>query len=145
MAAQDSAVAPDRPAAIARWLVEAFESGNPLAPLPDGIAPRDAEEAEAAAVAVLDSLDLTPCGVRLRRSGEGAALSGPMLEGRLLRSPAPVSLAALRHPVVTAAVIGVLAEALDPDGDAPPVLARLHPALDIAATRFTIPRPTILR
>jgi hypothetical protein len=38
---------------------------------------------------------------------------------------------------VTAAVVGVLAEALEPDGDSPPVLARLHPALDISATRFT--------
>jgi hypothetical protein len=48
-----------------------------------------------------------------------------------------VALAALRHPLVSAAVIGVLAEPLDPDGTTPPVFARLHPALDIAATRFT--------
>jgi hypothetical protein len=34
-------------------------------------------------------------------------------------------------------VVGVLAEPLEAAADAAPVFARLHPALDIAATRFT--------
>ncbi|WP_372622749.1 hypothetical protein [Falsiroseomonas sp.] len=132
-------MAPFDAEAAARWFAEAMETGNPLAPLPLGLAPRDADEAAAIAAATLDSLGIVPCGLRLLRRPGAAALAGPMIEGRLLASGAPVALGALRHPLVTAAVVGVLAEALDPDAQAPPVLARLHPALDIAATRFTTP------
>ena len=120
-------------ARAAHWLAEAFESGDPLAPLPEGIAPRDKAEAEEVSAAVLDALAITPCGLRVWRPG----VAGPMVEARLLRNGATVSLAGLRYPVVTAAVIGVLAEPLDPDEDSPPVFARLHPALDVSATRFT--------
>lgn len=117
----------------ARWLAEAMESGNPLAALPPEIAPRSLDEAEEAAAATLEALAITPCGVRVLRRA-GGALSGPMLEGRLLPNAAPVALGALRHPVVTAAVVGVLAEEL---GDGAPLFARLHPALDVSAMRYT--------
>jgi hypothetical protein len=60
-----------------------------------------------------------------------------MVEGRLVPSGAPVALGMLRHPMASAAVIGVLAAPLDPDGSGPPEFSRLHPALDVAATRFT--------
>jgi hypothetical protein len=123
--------------AAARWLAEAVETGNPLGPLPADIAPRDVAEAEEVAAATLEALEIAPCGLRLLRRPGGVALAGPMIEGRLLPSGSQVAPAALRHPSATAAAIGVLAEPLDPDDAAPPVLARLHPALDIAATRFT--------
>ncbi|WP_237215268.1 hypothetical protein [Falsiroseomonas oryziterrae] len=129
---------PFDPAGAARWLAEAFETGNPLAALPEEIAPRDLGAAEEVAAATLAVLELVPCGIRLLRRG-GTTLSAPMVEGRLIGAGRPVATAALRHAEVTAAAIGVLAEPLDPDGDTPPVFARLHPALDIAATRFTAP------
>jgi hypothetical protein len=119
----------------ARWLAEAVETGNPLAPLPEGIAPRSIEDAEEAAAATLDALGLVPCGLRVLRR-DGALLAGPMLEARLVPAGAPVAAAALRHPEVSAAVIGVLAEPLVPEADGPPVFSRLHPALDVSATRF---------
>jgi hypothetical protein len=122
----------------ARWLAEAFETGNPLGVLPDGIAPRDVAEAEEIAAATLEALGIPPCGVRLLRRPGAAALSGPMIEGRLLASGVPVALGALRHPLVTAAAIGVLAESLEPGAETPPVFSRLHPALDISASRFTV-------
>jgi len=123
--------------AAARWLAEAVETGNPLGPLPADIAPRDLDEAAEVAAATLDALQIPPCGLRLLRRPGAAPIAGPMLEGRLVPAGREVALATLRHPLVSAAVIGVLAEPLDPDGDAAPVFARLHPALDIAATRFT--------
>jgi hypothetical protein len=122
--------------AAARWLADATETGHPLAPLPAGVAPRDLAEAEAVAVATLDALGLLACGLRVLHR-DGGVLAGPMLETRLLPQGRPVAPAALRHAEVTAAAIGVLAAPLDPDDDAPPVFARLHPALDVSATRFT--------
>lgn len=127
----------DRAAQAARWLAEAVETGNPLAALPDGIAPRDLAEAEETAAATLEALDITPCGLRLLRRAEGATLAGPMIEGRLVPSGAAISAAMLRHPLVSAAVVGVLAAPLEPEAATPPDFARLHPALDISATRFT--------
>jgi len=118
-----------------RWLAEAIETGNPLAALPEGIAPRSVEEAEEVSAATLGALSLVPCGLRLLRRG-AATIAGPMLDARLVPEGAPVAAAALRHPEVTGAAIGVLAEPLLPDNDMPPVFARLHPALDVAATRF---------
>ena len=123
--------------AAARWLSEAVETGNPLSDLPEDLAPRSLEEAQDIAMATLDALQIAPCGLRLLRRPGAATLAGPMLEGRLVPAGRIVALGMLRHPLATAAVIGVLAEPLDPDGEAPPVFARLHPALDIAATRFT--------
>jgi hypothetical protein len=133
----DEATSGHDPARAARWLSEAVETGNPLAALPEDIAPRSLDEAQEIAMATLDALQIAPCGLRLLRRPGAAPLSGPMLEGRLVPAGRIVALGMLRHPLATAAVIGVLAEALDPDSDAPPVFARLHPALDLSATRFT--------
>lgn len=127
------------PDATARWLAEAMETGHPLAPLPEGLAPRDTEQGAAVAAAALEALGIVPCGLRLLRRPGAAALAGPMIEARLVASGARVALGALRHPTVTAAVVGVLAEPLETESDAAPVLARLHPALDITASRFTTP------
>ena len=123
--------------AAARWRSEAVETGNPLAALPEDLAPRSLGDAQEIAMATLDALQIAPCGLRLLRRPGAAALAGPMLEGRLVPAGRIVALGMLRHPLATAAVVGVLAEALDPDSDAAPVFARLHPALDLSATRFT--------
>jgi 2-keto-4-pentenoate hydratase len=125
----------DRAAEAARWLAEAWETGNPLAPLPPEIAPRDAAEGEAIAFALLEALGLAPCGVRVAPGPGGVPVAAPMFESRLLKSPAAIALPALRHPRASAALVGVLAEALGEEGE--PRFAALHPALDIASSRFT--------
>ena len=123
-------------ARTAGYLAEAFETGNPLAPLPRGLAPRDTADAEAIMAAVLERLGLVPCGVRVAPAADGSWIAGPMLDGRLLPNGSTLALSALRHPHMTAAVIGVLAEPLAEDGNGPPVLSAIHPAIDVAASRF---------
>ncbi|WP_137180212.1 hypothetical protein [Roseomonas sp. AR75] len=123
--------------ALTAGLVEAIETGNPLARMPPGTGPRSLADGEEVAAAVLESLGIVPCGLRLRRRDGAPALVGPMVDGRLLPDGAPVVLRTLRHPVVTAAAIGVLAAPLAAEESGPPAFARIHPALDIAATRFT--------
>lgn len=118
----------------ARWLAEAWETGCPLAPLPPEIAPRDLAEGEDCAFALLDALGMEPCGVRLAPGPGGVAIAAPMLDTRLVKSPAAVALPALRHAAASAALVAVLAEPLT---DAPPRFSALHPALDVAASRFT--------
>lgn len=122
----------------ARWLAEALETGNPLAPLPPGLAPRTPEEGEAVAAGALEALGFTACGLRLAPGPERDAppVAGPVLEGRLLREGATVTLGALRHPRASAALVAVLAAGLAPEDDAPPEIAALHPAIDVAASRF---------
>jgi hypothetical protein len=133
------------PVGAGRWIAEAVETGNPLASLPAELAPADMAEAEETAAAVLEALGIAPCGLRLLRRPGDAPLAGPMIEGRLLPSGAQVAGSMLRHPQVTAAAIGVLAEALEEGAATPPVFARLHPALDIAASRFTaLPQDPLL-
>lgn len=119
--------------AAARWLAEALETGNSLGALPPDAAPRNTEEGEAIAFAVLERLGFVPCGLRLA----GGGVVGPVLQARLIQDRAPVALAMVRHARVTAAAIGVLAAPLDADGEGAPVFSTLHPALDIAAHRFT--------
>ncbi|SHI38595.1 hypothetical protein SAMN02745194_00212 [Roseomonas rosea] len=119
-----------RAARAAGWIAEAIATGNPLAALPAEIAPRGRAEGERVAFAALEALGISPCGVRM-----ADGLVGPMVEGRLL--PDGATAAPLRHPVATAALIGVLAEALQPDDDVRPRIAALHVALDIADHRFT--------
>uniref|UniRef100_UPI0018DF682B hypothetical protein n=1 Tax=Roseomonas rosulenta TaxID=2748667 RepID=UPI0018DF682B len=121
---------------LAAAIVEAIETGNPIAPLPAGRGPADAATGEAIAEEVLDTLGLAPCGLRCVLAPEGELLLGPMLDSRLLRDGAALPLAILRQARVSAAAIGVLGEALDPDAEGQPVLAAIHPALDIAISRF---------
>lgn len=123
--------------AAAGWIAEAFETGNPLAALPEP--PADIAAGERIAAAVLDRLGLAPCGIRLGPGATGLAgrIGGPMLEGRLLAPKTPVLLAALRHARATAALLAVLAEDLAAVGDGLPAFATLHPAIDLAASRFT--------
>ena len=124
------------PADAARWLAEAVETGQPVGALPAAAVPRDLDQAEAVAAALLEELGQAACGVRLLLRAGAPPLAGPMLETRLLAPGRPVALAALRHPRLSAAAIGVLAEDLSPEHAAPPCFAALHPALDVAASRF---------
>lgn len=112
------------------WLQEAWETGNPLAPLPDGTL----TEGEPVAAALAEALGHPVIGLRLARGPQGGGwLGAPMIEPRMLRAGTPVALSGLRKPVLSVAVLGVLAEPL---GDAAPIFSALHPALDVAATRF---------
>lgn len=120
----------------ARWIAEALETGNPLAPLPAEIAPADVAAGTDAALEALESLGLVPCGIRMAPGPDGSLLAGPMLEARLLPEGAAIGLGALRHPKASAALVAVLAAPLDPGEDTPPALATVHPALDLAAHRF---------
>ncbi|MBV1798063.1 hypothetical protein [Siccirubricoccus sp. G192] len=121
---------------VAGWLAEALETGNPLAPLPAAAMPPSLRDGQRIAAQVLEALGLVPCGFRLTPGPAGAMVPGPVLEGRLLPDGASIALAALRHPAVAPAVLGVLAKDLAPEEEAPPVFASLHPALDIAAWRL---------
>lgn len=123
---------------VALALAEAVHSGSPLA-LPPGLVPRSIAEGSRIAALALEVLDLVPCGIRLASAPDGGTVAGPMLEGRLLRDGAVVALAALRHPWVSPAVLGVLAADLPRRGDQAPTFATLHPALDIAGWRLREP------
>jgi hypothetical protein len=120
----------ERTEAIAGWLAEAVETGNPLAPLPPELMPRDIEEGEAVAAAILDRIGQAPVGLRIGPEG----VAGPVLAPRLLADGATLALSALRHARATPALVAVLAADLDAAG--PPVFVGLHPAIDVAASRF---------
>lgn len=120
----------------ARWLAEAWESGDPLAPLPPGMAPVDAEAAEAVAAGLVGTLGLKVAGLRLAPAPGGGWLAAPLPDARLLRAGTALALSGLRHPRLSVGVLGVLGEPL---GEGAPVFAALHPVLDVAATRFSEP------
>ena len=122
--------------AAAHWLAEAWETGHPLAAFPEALTPRDLAEGEDVAAARGEALGLPVCGLRIAPGPDGAPLAGVVLEPRLLRDGAVIATATLHHARISAAVVGVLAEALDELGTAPPVFAALHPAIDIATSRY---------
>jgi 2-keto-4-pentenoate hydratase len=137
-----------RPQDAARWLAEAVETGHPLAPLPPELAPGSVAEGERVALAVLEALGLAACGLRVAPGPDGGGAArpvvGPVIEGRLLPDNAAIALLALRHGAVSAAVVAVLARDL-PSGaedDEPPPFAALHPAIDVAVSRFREPPAT---
>jgi 2-keto-4-pentenoate hydratase len=128
------------PEQVAGWLAEALETGNPLAPLPEGTEPASVADGERVAALVLESLGLVPCGLRLVRWPTGELLAGPVLEGRLLPDGVAIALATARHATVAPGVVGVLAEDLPPEpGGALPALSALHPILDVSAWRLREP------
>ncbi|WP_424811627.1 hypothetical protein [Roseococcus sp. YIM B11640] len=125
---------PDTAAAAAKWLAEAWHSGDALASLPPEAAPKDMAAGEAIALALVEELGQHVCGVRLAPGPDGLTrLAAPMLEPRMLRAGTPVALSTLRQPRISAGILGVLAEGL---GEGAPVFSALHPVIDIAATRF---------
>lgn len=117
-------------------LAEAFGNGSLLPPLPAHLIPPDLEAAEAIADKVMELLDFRACGLRLAPGPDGTLLCGPVLEGRLVENDAQLSLVSLPHIQASRAWVAVLAEALQPEGTSQPVLAAVHPALDLAASRF---------
>ena len=122
--------APVRAAAIARWLAEAVETGNLLAPLPAELAPRNVEEGEDAAGVLLEALGATPIGLRIGPSG----IAGPLIGTRLLPNGSGIALSALPHAAASPALVGVLAA--DLSEDTAPEWAGMHAAIDVAASRF---------
>jgi hypothetical protein len=113
-------------------LAEAWESGIPVAPPPPGLLPTDLPAAEDMAAELVGLLSLPVCGVRVTEAG----LLGPLPPARLVSSGAALPLGALPHGMAAPALIGVLAEPLDPEGEGPPVFSALHPGLDLSASRF---------
>lgn len=111
--------------AIAAALIEAWESGNAVAPAPV----TDMAAAEDIAAMLLEGLGALPCGLRMTESG----LVGPMLESRFMTTGVVVSEAMLLHARLAPALVGVLAEEL---AEGPPVFVRLHPALDVSGSRW---------
>ena len=117
---------------VAAALAEAWETGQPVAPLAAEHALGGLEAAEAVAGAVLLKLAVAPCGIRVTEGG----LVGAMLPGRIVASGLPLPIAALPHGRAAPALLVVLAEAVTEDGTGLPAVARLHPALDIATSRW---------
>ncbi|WP_043342561.1 hypothetical protein [Belnapia moabensis] len=123
----------------AACLAEAFETGNPMAALPDNVVPDSVAEGDELAALMLEELGLVTCGIRLALGLDGVRLAGPMLEGRLLPDGASLPLAVLRHAQATAALVAVLAEALPESGQGLPAFAAVHPAIDVTGSRFRDP------
>ena len=116
---------------VSSALAEAWETGTPVAPLTSEYALGSLEAAEDVAGEVLEKLGLVPCGIRVTEAG----LVGVMLPGRIVTGAA-LPLAALPHARVAPAILAVLAEPIEPDGTGLPALARLHPAVDVASSRW---------
>lgn len=118
-------------------LADAVENGTPVDPVICGITPANQEDAEELAGGVLAQLGFQPCGVRQVPAADGSLIAGPMLEARFLDDGAGLSLEIMRHGRASAALLGVLGAALEPDATTPPEISVLHPALDVSASRFT--------
>ena len=118
-------------------LADAVENGGPIDPVASRITPANQDDAEELAGAVLARLGFAPCGVRLVPAADGSLISGPMLEARFLDDGAGISLEIMRHGRASAALLGVLGAALEPEATTPPDIIAIHPALDVSASRFT--------
>lgn len=126
----------------AQRLAEAVRSGEAAAPLSLLATPRSMLDGQRIAARVLEVLDLPACGLRLASLTNGRPVPGPVLESRLLQDGDILSLARLRHPRASAAVLGILAEDLARRSDEMPNFAALHPAIDIASWRLPEPPST---
>ena len=115
----------------------ALQTGDLVAPLPAESMPQDRDTAEELAGQVLEWLGFAPCGVRLAPAADGSMITGPMLDARFLDDGARLPVEILRHGRASAALLGVLGAALEPDAATPPEIVALHPALDVSASRFT--------
>jgi 2-keto-4-pentenoate hydratase len=115
----------------------AIQTGDLLAPLPAELMPPDRDTAEELAGQVLEWLGFVPCGVRLAPAADGSMITGAVLEARFLDDGASLALEIMRHGRASAALLGVLGAALEPEATTPPEITAIHPALDISASRFT--------
>ncbi|MFC7474080.1 hypothetical protein ACFQS7_06940 [Dankookia sp. GCM10030260] len=126
----------------AKWLADAVQTGGSAVPFPAFATPRSMLDGQRIAARVLDMLDLPPRGLRLASPTNGRPVPGPVLEGRVLKDGSTVSMALLRYPRVSAAVVGELAEDLARRGDEIPNFATLHPAIDVVSWRLPEPPTT---
>lgn len=129
---------PDVTTQAARWLQEAWETGDPLAAFPEEMAPKDLAAGEAIAAGLVEALNIPVAGIRIAPAPGDVWVSAPLLEPRMLRANTVVPLSALRHIRLSAGVLAVLAEDL---GEGPPVFAAFHPVLDVAAERYQATAP----
>jgi len=124
--------------------------GMTLPPFPAPVRPRSAADGRQVARLALAELGLQPVGLRLAPAPAelpGAArspwLAGPLLDGRIHPDGTTLAAAALRVRTVSAAMVLVLARPLLARARpwrAAEILARaaaIHPALDVAESRFT--------
>jgi hypothetical protein len=111
--------------------------------LPEACRPRTVAAGRRIAALALDRLGLVSVGLRLAPGFDGGdAVAGPLIEGRLLRSPAAVPPPGPGKRRCTLAVVAQLAAALAPrarpwrPAEVAARLASLHVAIDLAASRF---------
>lgn len=126
-------------------LLVAEAVGDADAPLvlPETCRPGTVAAGRRIAALALEELGLVPVGLRLAPGFDGAGMiPGPVIEGRLLRSPAAVPPPGPGRRRCTLALVAQLGEPLPERArtwQAKEVIARLaslHPAIDLAATRF---------
>lgn len=134
----------------AEFLTEATTSGSTLAPFPEELRPRTTAQGARLAALVLAGLGLAPVGIRLSPVPEGLggeAVAGPVLGPRLIQAPSPPP--PLHLAVATAAIVAQLGKPLparERRYGARDVIGRittLHPAIDIATSRFTAGAPDL--
>ncbi|WP_291296572.1 hypothetical protein [Elioraea sp.] len=134
----------------AEYFAEAVTSGNTLAPFPPELAPRTTTEGARIAERLLATLGLAPVGVRLAPAPAalgGALVAGPVLGHRLLQSP--TAMPPFHRVVATAAIVAQLGKPLparERRYGLRHVIARiatLHPAIDVAASRFSAGAPDL--
>lgn len=127
----------------AQLVAEAVGDGDAPLVLPETCRPGTIAAGRRIAALALEELGLVPVGLRLAPGFDGAGMiAGPVIEGRLLRSPAAVPPPGPGRRRCTLALVAQLGDAL-PERASPwrakDVVARiasLHPAIDLAATRF---------
>lgn len=126
-------------------LLVAEAVGDADAPLvlPETCRPGTVAAGRRIAALALEELGLVSVGLRLAPGFDGAgAVAGPLIEGRLLRSPAAVPPPGPGRRRCTLAAVAQLAEALPARArpwrarEVAARIASLHVAIDLAATRF---------
>jgi len=122
----------DRAASL---LAAAWRHGGAVETLPFEAQPRSQLDGQRITARTLDMLGFETRGLRLSVTNN-KEIPSPLLAESLAEDGAGIALAGLRGVQIFPAVAGTLAEDLPRRGDALPVFASLHPALDITAWRF---------
>lgn len=130
-------------AQAAELVAEAVGDADAPLVLPEACRPGTVAAGRRIATLALDQLGLVSVGLRLAPGFDGTgAVAGPLIEGRLLRSPAAVPPPGPGRRRCTLALVAQLAEALPARArpwrarDVAARIASLHVAIDLAATRF---------
>lgn len=127
----------------AELVAEAVGDADAPLVLPEACRPATVAAGRRIAALALDRLGLVSVGIRLAPGFDGgAAVAGPLIESRLLRSPAAVPPPGPGRRRCTLAVVAQLAAALAPrarrwrPAEVAARIASLHVAIDLAASRF---------